>query len=112
MVNNAKWEINWVYQEHWVVKFSWSKHVRVEDGKMKMVCCKIYSQIEVRKKNLEPKLDSLLKHFSLHKCTKAKCGVVIGQFFSCPINQQVKMKSCLHLQVVTQLLFKRPTKRK
>jgi hypothetical protein len=106
MVIKAKWEINWVYKEHWVANFSWSKPICAEDGKMKMVCCKVYSQIERRRKKLVPKLDSLVKHSSLHKCTKAKCGVVVGQFFSCPTNQHVKMRSCLHLQVVTQMLFK------
>jgi hypothetical protein len=38
MVNKVKWVINWVYKEHWVVKFSWSKLVCAKDGKMKMVC--------------------------------------------------------------------------
>ncbi len=60
------------------------------------------------KKNLVPKLDSLMKHSSLHKCTKAKRGVVVGQFFSCLTNQHVKMRSCLHQQTMTQMLFKWP----
>jgi len=77
-----------------------------------MVCCKIYSQIEGRIKKLVPKLDSLVQYSSLHKCTKVKHGVVVEQFFSCPINQHVKMKSCLHLQFMRQLLFKWPTKGK
>jgi len=71
-----------------------------------MVCCKIYSQIEGRKKKLMPKLYYLVKHSSLHKCTKTKRGVIVEQFFSCLTNQHVKMRSCLHLQVVTQMLFK------
>jgi hypothetical protein len=37
-----------------------------------------------------PRLDSLVKHFALCKCTKVRCGVVIGEFFSCPTNQHVK----------------------
>jgi hypothetical protein len=39
------------------MKFLWSEHVCVEDGKMKMICCKVYSQIEGKEKNLVPKLD-------------------------------------------------------
>jgi hypothetical protein len=31
-----------------------------------------------------------VKHFGLCKCTKVRCGVAIGQFFSCPTNQYVK----------------------
>jgi hypothetical protein len=37
-----------------------------------------------------PKLDSLMKHSNLNKCTKVRHGVVSGQFFSCPTNQHVK----------------------
>jgi hypothetical protein len=77
-----------------------------------MVKAKIYSQIEKEKKNLVPKLDSLMKHSSLHKCTKTKRGVVVGQFFSSPTNQHVQMKSCLYLQIMTQMLFKRPSEGK
>jgi hypothetical protein len=36
-----------------------------------------------------PKLDSLMKHFNLNKCTKARHGVANDQFFSCPTNQHV-----------------------
>jgi hypothetical protein len=60
------------------MKFLWSKHVCAEDGKMKLVCCKICSQIEGKKKKLVPKVNSLMKCFSLHKCTKARRGVTIG----------------------------------
>jgi hypothetical protein len=55
MVNKAKWDINWVYKEHWVAKFSWSKPICAKDGKMKMVCCKVYSQIEGRRKKIGAK---------------------------------------------------------
>ncbi len=37
-----------------------------------------------------PKLDYLMKHSNLSKCTKARHGVVSGQYFSCPTNQHVK----------------------
>jgi hypothetical protein len=87
--------------EIFMVKACLCKRWENEDGFFK-----IYSQIEGRKKNLVPKLDSLMKHSSLHKCTKAKRGVVVGQFFSCLTNQHVKMRSCLHLQIMTQMLFK------
>ncbi len=72
------------------MRFSWVKHVCIEDGKMKMVHCNICSQIEGREFFSMPRLDYSMKHFGLCKCTKARCGVVIGQFFSCPINQHVK----------------------
>jgi hypothetical protein len=48
---------------------------------MMMICCKLYPQIEGRKKNLVPKLDYLMKRSGLHKSTKARHGVIIGQIF-------------------------------
>ncbi len=73
---------NWLGLPRTFIKNNlWSKHVCVEDGKMKMVCCKVCSQIEGREKNLVPKFDSSMKHYGLCKCTKAECGVVIGQLF-------------------------------
>jgi hypothetical protein len=41
------------------------------------------------------RLDSLVKHFGLCKCTKVRCGVAIGEFFSCPTNQHVKNEKLL-----------------
>jgi len=72
------------------VKFSWVEPVCIEDGKMKLVHCNVCSQIEGREIFFMPRLDFSMKHFGLSKCTKAKRGVVIGQFFSCPTNQHVK----------------------
>jgi len=50
---------------------------------MQMVRCKVCSTIEGREKLLVPKLDSLVKHFWVKKCTVAKLGFVLGQFYSC-----------------------------
>jgi len=47
-----------------------------KDGKMRMVRCKVCSTVEGREKLLVPKLDFLVKHFGLTKCTATKLGFV------------------------------------
>jgi hypothetical protein len=48
--------------------------------------CKIYFDIEGREKLLIPKLNSLIKHFRMRKCSKARPGVILRQSFFCPSN--------------------------
>jgi hypothetical protein len=45
---------------------------------MRMVRCKVCSTIERRGKFLVPKLDFLVKHFGLTKCTIAKLDFVVN----------------------------------
>jgi len=58
----SKWEINRVYQNKWVVRFIWYELVCEGNGNMRMVRCKVCSNIERRDKLLFLKLDYLIKH--------------------------------------------------
>jgi hypothetical protein len=86
----TKWEINQIFQHRWAARFVWFELVCVADGKMKMVRCKICSQIEGRKKLLVPKLNSLIKHLSLRKCLVTRLGIVVWEYFLSPSNAHVK----------------------
>jgi hypothetical protein len=86
----AKWEINIIYQDRWGIRFVWSELVCIADGKMRMVQCKIYSQIEGREKLLVLKLDSLIKHSSFRKCLVTRPRIIIGEIFLSPSNIHVK----------------------
>ncbi len=74
----------------WVARFSWFELVCGEDGKMHMVKCRVCFKVQRRDKLLVPKLDSLIKHSRMRKCTIAKLGVARGQYFICPTNSHVK----------------------
>jgi hypothetical protein len=102
----SEWEINKVFQDRWVVKFPWFEPICGPNMKMKMVKCKICSDIEGREKFIVPKLDSFIKHFGMKKCSKAKLKVFLGQYFSCPFNSHLKNKNCMPLEDVIQLLCK------
>jgi hypothetical protein len=58
----SKWEISRVYQNKCVVRFIWYELVCEGNGKIKMVRCKVCSNIEGRDKLLVLKLDYLIKH--------------------------------------------------
>jgi hypothetical protein len=45
----------------WASKLPWFKVVMGCDGKLNMVCCKIYNEIDGREKLLVPKFDGLQK---------------------------------------------------
>ncbi len=83
-------EVNRIYDDHRVIRFTCSKHVCVKNGRMRMVRCKIYSIIERRDKLLVPKLDYLVKHLGSKKCIVAKNGIVVGEYFTCPTIQHMK----------------------
>jgi hypothetical protein len=68
----SEWEINIVFQYQWATRFPWFEPICEPNRKMKMVRCKICFNIEGREKLLVPKLDSLIKHFGLKKCSKAR----------------------------------------
>ncbi len=55
-----------------------------------MVKCWVCYKVEGRDKLLVPKLDSLIKHLGMQKCTIARTGVVVGQYSICPTNSHVK----------------------
>jgi hypothetical protein len=57
---------------------------------MKMVKCKVCFVIEGREKLLVPKLDSLVKHFEVKRCTVVKPKVVIKQQYVCKTKAHVK----------------------
>jgi hypothetical protein len=59
---------------------------------MNMVICKICTNIEGKEKLLVLKLDSLVKHFGLRKCIKARPEIVVGELYICPINVHVQNK--------------------
>jgi hypothetical protein len=64
-----------------------------------MVKCQVCSKVEGRDKLLVPKLDSLIKHSRMQKCTIVKPRVTIGQYSICPSNSHVKNEKLLLLEV-------------
>ncbi len=88
--NKSKWELNKVYQNKWATRFSWFKVVCEKDGKLMMVKCKICTNIEGREKLIVPKLNSLIKHYGLKKCIKARPRIIIGKLYICPTNVHVQ----------------------
>jgi hypothetical protein len=70
--------------------FCWFEPICGEDGKMCMVKCRICSKVKGKDKLLVPKLNSLIKHSGMQKCTIARLGVVIRQYCICPTNSHVK----------------------
>lgn len=57
---------------------------------MCMVKCRVCFKIEVKDKLLVLKLDSLIKHSRMQKCTIARPKVVVGKYSICPTNSHVK----------------------
>ncbi len=81
-----------MFQEHWVVRFSWLELICGEDEKMNMVKCKVCYVVDGKENFLVPKLDSLVKHFEVKGCIVAKPKVVIEQQYVCKTNAHVKNK--------------------
>jgi len=81
---------NGIVLEGWATRFCWSKLVCGKDGKMHKVKCWVCSKVEGRDKLLVPKLDYLIKHSGMWKCTIVKLRVTIGQYYICRINSHVK----------------------
>jgi hypothetical protein len=75
----------------WVAKLPW---VEGCDGKLIMVCCKVYGEIEGHEKILVPKFDSLQKHVGRCKCKVAWLGCAMGQYFMSTESQHAK-NECL-----------------
>ncbi len=86
----SEWEINKVFQNWWATRFPWFEPICGPNRKMKMIKCKICFNIEGKEKLIVPKLNSLIKHFGLKKCSKAKPWIILGQSFLCPFNVHVK----------------------
>jgi hypothetical protein len=59
---------------------------------MKMVRCKVCSNIEGIDKLLVPTLDYFIKHSNLGKCNVATPGMVIGAYYANPNNAHVKIE--------------------
>lgn len=88
----SKWEINRVYQNKWVVRFIWYELVCEGNGNMRMVRCKVCSNIERRDKLLFLKLDYLIKHVDWKKWSVVRLGGTIGPNNVNPNNAHVKTK--------------------
>jgi hypothetical protein len=71
-------------------RFSWFEAICGKDGKMKAIICKICIHIKGKEKLLILNLNSLIKHFGLKKCIKAKSEIVIGELYICPSKVRVQ----------------------
>jgi len=78
--------------EQWVARFCWFEPICREDGKMCMVKCRVCSKVKGNEKLLVSKLDSLIKHSGLQKCTIARLGADVRKYSICPTNSHVKNK--------------------
>jgi hypothetical protein len=78
----------------WVAKLPWVEAVVGCDGKLTMVRCKVYGEIERHEKILVLKFDSLQKHVSRCKC-KLHGLVVLWDNTSCQLRANMqKMNAC------------------
>jgi hypothetical protein len=59
---------------------------------MNMAICKICTSIKGKENLLVSKLNSLIKHFGLKKCIKARPRIVVGELYICPTNVHVPNK--------------------
>jgi hypothetical protein len=80
--------------------------------KMTMVKCRICSTIKRRNKLMVPKLDCLIKHWKVKKCTLAKLGLVSNNIFWNLLTNMYKMKSCMCPKGLKMLLFNLRMERK
>ncbi len=65
--------------------------------KRKMVKCKMCFIVESKERLKKPKLDSLVKHYSLWRHTFDKLSFIVDQFYSCPSNRHVKNEKLIIL---------------
>lgn len=105
MSRKPKWDISKIYYDWWVVKFNYFEPICVVDGKLKLVKCKIYFQIEKINKLLVLKFNSLIKHFGLKKCIVGKPRVVMGDYFVNLSNFHVKDEKNMGLQGISIFLI-------
>jgi hypothetical protein len=61
----------------WATKLPWVEEVIGCDGKLIVVHCKVYGEIEGHENIEVPKFDSLQKYASRHKCKVAWLGCVM-----------------------------------
>ncbi len=87
-----EWALNWIFQNIWVVKLLWAEVVIGLNGKLLMVKCIIYIDVEKCEKFIVPKFDGLHKHASCWKVFEVKLRVTKGQCFVSSTNQHAKSK--------------------